>query len=261
MKAPKYIHSLKDFLDCLNLAEEIEFFKIKCGTQMCSHIAGTVRFLSLREEEPRICVLEDGEETFYYSDGKFKPNGYCVLRLKETPKPNFIKSHLDNDGNPINLPSNLNDSAVLQFLKKYNFVHSTSYENSLNLDWISTKNSLWNMCRYYNLFSIDDYQRQSCKKSDSFFVGVTMVGYRYPEDTSYENRYIIEAELNIREDGLLDDFSNPYIFSVTKIKERASLRINQLPFKFINQKAAQVFIENFHSDLKKVVDGWRKLLS
>lgn len=44
MKDPKRIISLNDFLWDLNLAEQIEFFKIKRRTEMDPKIAGSVIF-------------------------------------------------------------------------------------------------------------------------------------------------------------------------------------------------------------------------
>ena len=161
MKDLKRIISLNDFLWNLNLAEQIEFFKIKRGTEMDSKIAGPVTFYSLRNNEPRICVIEDGEKTFYYSDGRFKPNGSIVLDIKGYPQGDYKNSHIDKDGNPINLPTNLDDSSVFTFLTDFNFIEKSSTDEAINLDWIKTKDALWNMCRYYNLFSLNDKERAS----------------------------------------------------------------------------------------------------
>lgn len=259
MKDPKHINSLNDFLWALNLAEQIEFFKISRGTEMDSKIAGPVTFFSLNKTEPRICVIEDGEKAFYYSDGRFKPNGSVVLDFKGYPKINFKNSHIDKEGNPINLPTKLDEPAVLTFLSNYNFIEGSSTQKQINLDWIKTKDALHRMCKYYNLFSLNDKEKTSHNTPVSDF---STLSYwtRNSRDETDRNRYMISFESNTSDD-YSERRSKPYILSIVLTNASTPSRMNYLPFRFINKKAAKVFIENFQSELTEVIRGWRRLLS
>lgn len=262
MKEPRLVISLRDFLYGLNLAEKIEFYHIKKGTEMDSKIAGIVRFESLKKTEPRICVIEDGEKTFYYSDGKFKTTGSVVLDLITNPMHDFEDSIIDNAGDPINLPSNLNDPIAQKFLMSYNFFDGSSSIDQLSFDWLKTKDALLRMCRYYNIFSLDDRERAWKNKSSS-------INWRdydrrdYDRDESNKHRYIITY-----------NYETPESNSFIRVKPIISLHIvrgiypntgssyiiNGTPFVFINQKAATIFIENFKDEIINVLSEWRKAL-
>lgn len=263
---PQDINSLHDFLYALDLAEEIEFYCIKKGTKMYSSISGPVKFHSLNDNEPRICVIEDGKKVSYYSDGKFKPNGSTVLRFEDDPEEKFKKAHIDENGNPINLPTDIADPEVMKFLTTYKFIDETTSSVQPNLDWIQTKDALLRMCRYYNIFSIAEYTEiEAVIPSYYYNLNVNDVENKNSHSSLHKYRkrvdidYVIIYTLNDTDDYRLRR-SNPYVFSVKRHKEYSTRNGDRTPFIFNNKETARIFIKNFQTELNIVIKGWKRML-
>lgn len=263
---PQKVKSLRDFLYSLDLAEEIEFFGIKKGTEMYSDISGPVKFHSLSDSEPRICVIEDGKKVSYYSDGRFKSNGSTVLRFKGSPTVEFERAHIDENGNPVNLPTDIDDPDVLRFLTTYKFIDEVASNDHSNLDWIKTRDALLRMCKYYNIFSIAEYTEVEAVDPLSYFTfNANEVGNKNSHSPlrKYRERvdidYVIIYTLNDTDDYRLRR-SNPYVYSVRKCKEYSTRSGDRTPFIFNNEKTARIFIENFQAELNIVIRGWKRML-
>lgn len=249
------IHSFNDLIYGLNLAEQIELYDLPIGTTLESLISGEVIFQKLESEEPRICVLEDGERVRYFSDGKLKSTGSQVLKFTYKKAQSFIDKHINSDGNPINLPDKLSSRRIARFLK----VFSVDYpQPPLCCDWMSLHIQLKLAMKYFNAFSLNDKERKRHKQSRSHTACINInqiLRDEIKDDASEKRRYLIVYQLPSSMTDLIH--GNLSLSVVTSSLPDVHWINGATPYIFINECAANSFINAFKNEIIKVINDWR----